>query len=299
MAYFTCITGCFDPSQSIISLFDIPLRDNAPSSDEPSGNNYPSDQSSSGEIARFAQLLSGLPTELFRMILEMLPPSHLIGIVVSGDGAFNRVAPLCHTMPQFYYYSDDRFFDPVKWKSGMHKIRNTWKKRHYARLDKRWELILDVSRRLKIARWLPEGTLPASTVDPLDLSMTRDCLYGFQETFVQIHRYLRAMTVFQVFHDGYPYVCGLELKTEARVDFVGQRSSSSYTMEVHEVDTGTLRFITNPLGVCALKFGDSAWPPLYFDPSTCWEGVSRISNPSLPIRIIQDACSLLYVDDFY
>lgn len=224
------------------------------------------------------------------MIFEMLPPSSLIKFFCSSLRASNYSTELCNKLLQFHRCLDVGSCQRNQYTIMIQKIFLTFTPSQYASFDQRWEVLSKVSRRAKIVKSLSVDCLLPPTVNPCDFFGWVNHSFGLQELLADIPESIITIRVYQVVLDGRFYVCGLELRTDTTHHLLGRASSFQRTMVVSQRETGTIRFILDPLGVRSIRFENSSWSG--GDPETlaCWEGLSKRQWGTNTIRVIQDVC---------
>ncbi|KAI2090778.1 hypothetical protein LOZ36_001259 [Ophidiomyces ophidiicola] len=217
-----------------------------------------------------------LPVEILMMILDLVSSETLVNIFCSSSDMMTLALLYCKCHPYHFY----RFIGPLSSQEDVsnvvHAIFYGFSEQKYLALDFRWRLLRIMKlHAYNIANISSSYTPHHSTELQLSPLISLRLYQTFQ---VSIPKYVTTLEVFTIPVNSQHYVCGIGWMIDSQLVLHGRYSNKQSHLSYHSGNT--LYFIENPLGIKAVKFGNTTWVDRTSELKSEWEGCSLADGSS-------------------
>lgn len=225
-----------------------------------------------------------LPPEIMLMILEYLPPSHVIRFLGVSKQALLYSNEFCARNPHYFYYCSD---DSIDKRYLIIALAMRFSGSNYRELDLRWEVVSRIAKIARLASLIHENYIDTQTLNPRAPLQPFDHRFGLNEAVLQIPDYIDAVDVYSTFIKDHYYVCGIGFQSKKAYSFHGRRTGILQRSDFPDTAIDSIGFEVDALGIRRIKWGYSQGSFGGLANTGCWEGLS-IKQKHQKIRIIYD-----------
>ena len=215
------------------------------------------------------------------MILEYLPPSHVIQFLRVSKGALIYTNKFCAQNPHYFYQCSDAFNNVI-----IALIRR-FSSSDYRELDMRWKIVSRIANIAALTPLIPKDSIDTMTLNPRAPLQPISHRFGLHEVIVRIPDHIKAIDVCSIVVEGHYYVCGIGFQSKATYSFYGNRTGLLQRSSFPNTVVDTFGFAVDALGMRCIKWGDFRLSSEGLDSIGCWEGLS-LKHKRQEVRIIYD-----------
>ncbi|KAL4935986.1 hypothetical protein BDV06DRAFT_116155 [Aspergillus oleicola] len=273
------LSGCLDPSLPLISPDYLSRTDGI--------------TLNLGPIDHSSPALLRLPTEVILMILECLPPSHVIKFLLASKKVILYADEFCKRHPYYFYHCSDTVSNFSDKRKLIIALAMKFSISNYHVLDMRWQIVSKIAHIATLIPFIKQGGTPEKTLDPRAPLQFLNHHFGLHEAILQVPDDVKVVDVSSIILNSRYYVCGIGFRGETTYSFFGNKTRLVHTSSL-DTTVNTIRFAVDALGIRSLKWGICPGIPEDLGSSDWWEGFSRRQD-TRKIKVICDDLKLRHV----